>query len=136
MANKEHPRYAETEWEDWEFREFPMMVYPTATDQKKPYDANGKPLPGVIVNSDEELRQVMGFDEPEAEAEAPKAPAARKKPETVDAGGGVSRLKTEADEREEVIAALTTAGVQFDKSWSLARLQDALDTHNKTNEPV
>ncbi len=113
MAAREHPRYANTEFDDYEFREFPMMVYPGAADQKKPYGKDGKPLAGIIVNNEDEYRQALN---PEGEAT-----------ETV-VEKGQTRLKTPEDARKELLEAAEVAGVQVDKKWSAARIQDAIDS--------
>lgn len=116
---KEHPRYAETEWEAWEFREYPLMVYPGAKDQSRPYDERGKPLPGVIVHSAEEAKRALG-------GEVSTVSTSSK---------GVSRIETDDDSRERVIAEARELGIKFDKSWSVARIQDAIDSA-KSPEPV
>lgn len=129
---KEHPRYANADWPEWEFREFPMMVYPGAADQKKPYDADGKVLPGVLVNSEEERREVLNIEDEPAEVEvAPKAAPKPKAPAKLVATAtpGVKRVATEADELTELQGEAEDLGVTYDRSWSLARLQDAIDTH-------
>lgn len=116
---KEHPRYAETEWEAWEFREYPMMVYPGAKDQARPYDERGRPLPGVLVQNADEARQAMGL-EVSTVATSSK---------------GVARIETDDDSRERVIAEAKALGIKFDKTWSVARIQDAIDSA-KSPEPV
>lgn len=123
MANREHPRYQSHEWPDYEFNEYPMMVYPGAADQKKPYGANGKPLAGIVVNNEAEFREALGLDEDG------KAPA------TVE-DKGVTRLKTEADEQADLLAEAEVLGVKVDKRWGLAKLQDAIDTHKAGKDVV
>lgn len=135
---KEHPRYENTEWPDWEFHEFPMMVYPGAADQKKPYDDRGRPLPGVIVNTAQEADEALGIDRSERVEEAEAAPAPAKPRGQVPTGSkGVSRMKTEDDERAELIAEAEVLGIQqFDRSWSIARMQDTIDTFKAGSKEV
>lgn len=134
MAKREHPRYENTEWPDYEFREYPKLVYPGAPDQSKPYGANGKPLKGIQVNNPEEEREALGLDAPEGGEEAD--PKERRVSTSTRAGKtmqtsakGVDRLRNEADEKEEMIAEAEALGVQIDKSWSPARIADAIETH-------
>lgn len=135
MAKREHPRYENTEWPDYEFHEFPMMVYPGSADGGKTPDRD-KARPGkflqqpVVVNSEEERRTVLEIDEP-VERDAPRAPSAV----LVEGPGGAKRLQTEDDERTALITEAETLGVQIDKRWSVIRIQDAIDTH-KAAEPV
>lgn len=130
MAKREHPRYENTEWEDYEFREFPMMVYPGSADGGKTPDRDPR-KPGaflqdpVVVNDEAERRAVLEL-EPE-EAEGPAEPRKREFVET--SASGVRRLKTPDDDRREALEEAEALGVQVDKSWSLARIQDAIDTH-------
>lgn len=129
MARKEHPRYESTEWEDYEFREYPMMVYPGSADGGRTPDRDprtpGKFLtPAVLVNNEEERRLALDIDTP-VEAE----PEPQRTRTLVDAGNGTQRLQTPEDERNELIERLETAGVQYDKRWGLVRLQDAWDEH-------
>lgn len=126
---KTHPRYAEMEFPDWEFHEFPMAVYPGSADGGKTPDRDHRGQPrqqAVIVQNEEERRTVLEI----AEAVAPEpafTPAAKLVSE-----GGVQRLATEADERADLISQAEVLGVQIDKRWSLARIQDAIDEHRST----
>lgn len=130
MARREHPRYENTEWDDYEFREYPLMYYPGAKDQSKPYGANGKPLRGIVVKNAAELREARGLEEPDE----PEAPAPTRKPTTVPTGAkGVERLRTEEDDRKEALEQADVRGLKVDKSWSLARIQDAIDTYDAEN---
>lgn len=124
---KQHPRYEGTDWPEWEFREFPMMVYPGAADQKKPYGDDGRPLAGVIVNTPEEADAALGIvrEAPEPEVKAPAKPVEFVPAENT---AGVQRVKTPEDEREELLAEAEQLGVVVDKRWSVARIQDAIDT--------
>lgn len=127
---REHPRYADTEWPEYEFHEFPMMVYPGSKDGGKTPDKHetkpGKFLQtGIIVNTEEERREVLGID-----AEVPADRAFKSDPnKLVDAGGGAKRLATEADERAALLERAEVLGVTVDKRWSLARIEDAIQTH-------
>lgn len=136
MARKEHPRYENTEWPDYEFHEFPMMVYPGSADGGKTPDADpskpGKFLQTpVTVHDEAERRAVLEIDTP-VDPEPARAPSRA----LVDNGDGTQRLQTAEDERNELISKLETAGVQYDKRWGLARLQDAWDEHARAAEPV
>lgn len=128
---KEHPRYASVEWPEWEFREYPMMVYPlNREDPRKPtYVKSGKrkgqPIAGVVVKDDAELAEVLGL-EVEPAAAAPAAGGRKRK--LVPGSGGAQRLENDDDELAALQVEATDLGVQFDRSWSLARLQDAIDT--------
>lgn len=136
---KEHPRYENTEWPDYEFHEFPMVVYPGSADGGKTPDADpskpGKFLQTPVVVADEaERRAALDLDAPVAQDDDAARPLSGK---LVDAGNGTKRLETAEDERNALISQLETAGVQYDKRWGLARLQDAWDEHaNKTTDPV
>ena len=138
---KEHPRYASFEWPEYEYREYPRMIYPGAPDPLvaayyKTGKRKGKPIDGVIVNSDEELAAALGIDPPEPEPASAPAPK-RGAPKKVATGSpGVSRLSNAADEREALIAEAEQLGVQIDKSWSDVRIQDAIDTHKREEEVV
>lgn len=132
MAAREHPRYANTEWKDYEFREYPKMVYPGAKDPTKPYDKKNRPLRGIQVHNEQEEREALSLGEKdETVSDAPR------KGDTVLRGGktvptatkGVERLRTADDDKTELITEAETLGVKIDKSWSVARIQDAIDTH-------
>lgn len=129
MAKREHPRYENTEWPDYEFREFPMMLYPGSEDGGKTPDRHptqpGKFLQDpVIVQNEEEARAVLGLAA-EGSKKAPEAPT------LIDAAGsrGVRRVRTEADDKAAVLEEAEVLGLPVDKSWSIARIQDAIDTH-------
>jgi len=121
MAYKEHPRYALTEWPEYEFHEFPMMVYPGGEDPFKPtYDTErpGRLIhPGVTVATQEELDKLLGGGA-----------------ETVRDGDKV-RVKSDDDERAELLQEAEHLGVTVDKVWSTARIQDAIDT-KKASKPA
>lgn len=128
---KEHPRYANADFPDYEYVEYPKMIYPGADDPRKPYDAKGRPLQGIIVQNEAEEREAMGLEAPEAEAPAARTPRA------VETGSpGTKRMLTPADEKAELLEQANTLGVKVDKSWSLARIQDAIDTHQAERDVV
>lgn len=112
---KEHPRYALTDWPEWEFVEFPMMVYPHPgnPDIRKPVynpDRPGQLLSqGVTVNSEEELLAILDG------AKTIK-------------DGDVVRIETDDDKRARLILQAEQTGVQVDKRWSLDKLEAALAT--------
>lgn len=120
MARKEHPLYENAEWPDYEFREFPMMVYPGARSPKNPeYFSEDDELPrgkhvgdlkfvGVIVQNDEELDRVLGGAKTVTEA-------------------GVTRVRTEEDDRQALIVKASQMGIQVDRRWGVSRLQTAID---------
>lgn len=124
---REHPRYAamqekwDAEAEERGYREYPMMVYPGAKDQRKPYGADGKRLKGLVVQNEDERDRALGLGQ-----YAQAAPAA-----VVD-DGGVQRLSNPEDERLALIAKAEQLGVQIDKRWGAARIQDAIDEAEKT----
>ncbi len=127
MALKEHPRYASMDFPDYEYQEFPRMIYPGAADQKKPYGKDGKPLKGIIVHNEDEERIALGLPtEPDPE-EAPRA-----RPVLVETGSpGISRLETPEDQKAALLQEADVLGLTVDKRWSIARLQDAIDTHKQ-----
>lgn len=129
---KQHPRYAEMDFGDWEFNEWPMMIYPNAPNPLKPYDERGRPLPGVIVQNQAEADEVLGIDRSAAEPlEGVEGNSATPAPRTAvpTASPGVSRLPTPEDEKAELIAEAERLGIQqFDRRWSIARMQDCIDT--------
>lgn len=117
---REHPRYANFEWPEYEFREFPLMIYPGSADGGKtpdPLMRKGHRVPGkfvqdgVVVNSPEEMKLALESEDLETVEE-----------------GGVTRIKTPEDERQELLGRAETAGVKVDKRWSATRIQDAIDS--------
>ena len=135
MARREHPRYENAEFPDYEYREFPMMVYPGAEDASRPYKTKGKqagkPLDGIIVNNEEERRVALGLGSEEAEdtGATRKALPTRGGKTMPTSAKGVDRLRTDDDEKEDLLQEAENLGLKVDKSWSVARIQDALDTH-------
>jgi hypothetical protein len=112
---REHPRYASMDFGDYEYQEFPMMVYPGAVDQKKPYGADGKALKGIVVQSEEERDQVLGL-----------GAYAKAEPPAMVTDSGKERLRTAEDDRLELIAKAEALGLQIDKRWGAARLEEAI----------
>lgn len=114
---KTHPRYENADFGEWSFNEFPLMLYPGAPDPTKPvYETEGKnrgklKFAGVIAEDEDEAKRII-------------AGAQTVKPDD----GGPARLETAEDALEAKQREATDMGVQFDKRWSLARLQDAIDT--------
>lgn len=136
MARREHPRYENAEFPDYEFREYPMMVYPDAEDPKKPYltkgKLQGKPLPGIIVNNEEERRIALGLsaEEQEETGATRKALPTRGGRTMPTSAKGVDRLRTDDDDKEDLLQQAENLGLKVDKSWSVGRIQDAIDSHN------
>lgn len=98
---REHPNYARMEFPEYEFREFPKMLYPSnADDPFTPVYTKGVPCEGIIVNDEEEQMAVL----------ATLAPPVR-----------------EADERKRLIALAEVDGVTIDKRWSLAKITAAIE---------
>lgn len=104
---KEHPRYANTEWPDPEFQDYPRMVYPGGLDSKVPAAQVKRLLPGakpgpnqgVIVNDPEEERIVM-------------------------AGGVIVR---EGDEKAELLNRAERLGARVDKRWGVEKLREVVE---------
>lgn len=122
---KTHPRYAQMEFPEWEFEEFPMMLYPGAKDPRKPeYHAEGKRkgslvYPGVIVQDEEEAKALLAG--------------------TVTAvtdTRGAMRLETHEDRMSDLHAEASRLGITFDKRWSETRLQAAIDDAKAAKEVV
>jgi hypothetical protein len=143
MAKREHPRYENTEWPDYEFREYPKMVYPGATDPTKPYGPNGKPLKGILVHNAEEEAVALGLED-DGEESTPASGATA----TKEGAPGAARRWPPRPRRGAHAHARGREGRghrrgrdpgrhQFDKAWSLARILDAIDTYKAENtEPV
>lgn len=122
-----HPRYAamaeqwEKDNEDW--KEFPMMVYPGAPDPRQPvYAEPGDPgykpgklrYEGVVVQNEEELARVIdGAGSSGVHREL----------------GQPARASTLEDDRDALLQEAANLGLkEVDPAWSLARIQDAIDT--------
>lgn len=137
MAKREHPRYENTEWEDYEFREYPMMVYvdrrtkkvlkvPTDHPNWDPGNPKSKRWveDEVTVNSDEELKALRATVEGGGELSTVTA-------------GGATRMTNPEDARQALIAEAEVLGVQVDKRWGADKLQAAIDAFKEeTNQAV
>lgn len=116
MAKREHPRYENMDWPDWEFREFPMMIYPGAPDPRVPvYHTEGRQrgklkFAGLVVNDEDELARALAEGEDVATI-------------TED---GRQRLTTAEDDRQALIAECDERGLKIDRRWASARLEDAI----------
>lgn len=138
MARREHPRYENAEFPDYEFREYPKMVYPGADDPLKPYKTKGKlagkPLDGVLVRDEDEERRALNLETEEQEETGAtrKALPTRGGKTMPTSAKGVDRLRTDDDEREDLLQEAENLGLKVDKTWSLGRIQDAIDTHKNT----
>lgn len=135
-----HPLYSGHTFREYEFQEYPRMVYPGAENPKKPYSTEagkgyGKPLPGVIVNDEEEesraLKLSQHFD-------------AKHRPGNLERGGetvqtmakGVHRLVSEEDRRASLIQEADNLGVQIDKRWKADRIEAAIEAHKSASDVV
>lgn len=122
MARREHPRYENMEWPDWEYIEFPMMIYPGAADPRVPeYHINKKgrrvmTYPGVIVHSDEELDGVLKGE--------------------IELDAVTGEILTEEDTRKALIRECEIQGLLVDKRWGIPKLQAALDEAAKGPEEI
>lgn len=106
---KEHPRYANIEWPDVEFQEYPKVVYPKSLDptvpahliKRLPVGKSAGPNQGVVVENKAEEDLVM-------------------------AGGAIHH---EVDALEELRQRLRTLDptVQIDKRWGATKLQGMID---------
>lgn len=115
---REHPRYEATEWPEYEFREFPMVYYPTASDQMKPYDSKGKRLDGVTVQNQEELDRLLSNT---AELQRTSSP-------------GLKRVQTVEDAHAEAVVEAGQLGVKIDRRWGLERIQKEIATEKRARE--
>lgn len=112
---REHPLYEFTDWPEYEFREYPMMVYPGSEDNGKTPDRDdrGRPVQkGVIVNSDEELRAVLSAD-------AKTIPIGPEK-------NAPERVETPDDAKAAILEEAKKLGVEVDARWSIARIEQAI----------
>lgn len=87
------------EFPDYEYSEYPKMVYPGSADGKPKYNGRGQAEEGVIVNSAAEEAEVMSTGE---------APV------------------REEDEQARLQVICENLGVKFDKRWGAARLVKAI----------
>lgn len=102
QGTSNYNRYTDWEFPEYEFQEYPKLVYPGAENPAKPYDAKGKPLEGVLVNSEDEEATVMAGE----------------------------TLVHEDDVRAELIQEASSRGMQFDRRWGSAKLRAAIEAHD------
>lgn len=103
---KEHPRYANMEWPEPEFQDYPRMVYPAGVDvsvqatKVLPLRPGAKPIlnQGVLVHNAEEERLVM-------------------------AGGTIIR---ETDEKADLLKRAELLGLRVDKRWGAEKILAAI----------
>lgn len=104
--------YDDMAFPDYEFREFPMEVpYADGEVKPTPYDKKNKPWPTVKVNSQAELDELKG-------GEAEVIPQNYEKT--------VSRVKTEDDEREELVIRARQLKINVDGRWKIDRIRAAI----------
>ena len=104
---------------DYEYREFPLAV---ALDEdgrptKDPFIPNTKPKrlrEVVIVQNEDELTALL---EGSAEVQG-------------------SRIRTEADEKADLLTRAAQMGVKVDKSWSADRIRKTLDEKVSETHPL
>ncbi len=105
--------YDQMEFPEYEFREFPMEVpYVDGQVMPTPYNEKHKPHPTVRVNSQEELDALTA-------GEVEVIPAG---PDTT-----AARVRTEDDERAELLLKADQNDIKVDKRWSLERLRLAVN---------
>jgi len=106
------------EFPPYEFREFPQAV-PVVGGKvmPTPYDERGKSHPVVIVESHAELDALQG-------------PEVTLVPVTEGAGHAM-RVENEDDIRAVLYTQAEQAGVQIDKRWSVARIEETLQNAAK-----
>jgi hypothetical protein len=95
---------------DYEFVEYPKMVYPGSSDGKPKTNGKGQSEPGVLVNNAAEEAEVMAT--------------------------GAAPVRDE-DEQARLQTLCEINGVQFDKRWGAAKLTKALTEagHDPTADP-
>lgn len=106
--------YDKMTFPDYEYSEFPIAVpYVNGRVMPTPYDDKHKSHPVVIVNSQAELDALKG-----GEVEIVLANSA--------VFEGPSRVKTEEDEREELIFRAGQLKLKVDPKWSVDRIEKAI----------
>lgn len=107
--------YDDMAFPDYEYREFPMAVpYVNGRVMESPYDENNKAHPVVMVNSQDELDELSG-------GKAEVVPQNYEKT--------VSKVKTDDDEKDELLVKADQLGVKVDKRWSVDRIEKAIKDH-------
>lgn len=125
-----HTFYDDMVFPEYDFREFPMAVPvvdgEVQLDEKgkfAPYDARRKAHPVVLVNNQAELDELL-------------AGTAETVPVNPNAVESAERVRTEEDERDELIVRADQLGVKVDKRWSTDRIERAIADAEKGDEPV
>lgn len=103
---KEHPRYANMEWPEPEFQDYPRLIYPAGNDPTVqaarilPLRPGATPVinQGVLVHNAEEERMVMD-------------------------GKPIIR---EIDEKADLLQRAAILGVRVDKRWGADKIQAAI----------
>ncbi len=103
---------------DYEYREFPMLVYPGSKDGGKTPDPDPK-RPGKYVQEGVQV-------ESQAELDELSGPEVTLVPINADAPESGMRLENEDDLRKALYIQADQAGVAYDKRWSVKRIEDAL----------
>jgi len=107
--------YDNMEFPQVEYREYPKAIpVVNGVVQDSPYDAKRKPHPVVMVYNEFEEDELRGGG-----AELVDVNPAQVK-------DGVQRVETEEDVRAKLYVRLQQLGVQFDKRYSVQRLQKLL----------
>ncbi len=99
MPNLYDDRYQKLNFPDYEYREYPKMVYPGSPDGKPVTNGLGQSEPGITVLNAEEEASVM----------ATKAPPVR-----------------ESDERDRLQMICEVKQVKYDKRWGNDKLVAAI----------
>ena len=98
------------EFPDYEYREYPKMVYPGTKDGKPEVNGKGQAKKGVVVNNEAEEAEAMSTGETPVR---------------------------EGDEQARLQKLCEINGVQFDKRWGAPKLTKALTEagHDPTANP-
>lgn len=119
MAKTGSSFYDNMEFPDYEFRQFPLAVA---------LDEDGKPTkdPYVPGSKPKKLREVVTVAN-EAELEALLGGEV----EVVD-----GKIRTEEDEKADLITEAAQVGAQVDKKWSPERMRKAIDAKRTEAQPL
>jgi hypothetical protein len=101
---------------DYEFREFPMAVSmdEEGLPTKEPYGPKGKRREQIIVKSAAELKALVEGDA------------------VIEDG----KIRTEEDEKADLLTAAAQAGAKVDRRWSPERIRKAIDDHVSGEQPL
>lgn len=111
--------YTTMKFKPYQFEEWPQAIpVLNGVVQPTPYKDSGKAHEVVIVNSQEELDALQG----------PGVKTVAINPDVV---SSPKRVETEDDIRSELYRQAEQSGAQIDKSWSVARIEDAITSHVK-----